>query len=306
MRVPAAIVTGFLGSGKTTLLRHVLRHGLDGRRVAVVVNDIADVGVDAHVVSTLENVETMVELDNGCICCSIDFRFEYAVEEIVETVAPELVLIESTGVADPRTLMEKIPKTRLALDAVITMVDAQNIDRALAESIAARGQVSAADFLVINKADLVGAHQLAVVAQRLTALNPRALQMQTQYGRVASALLFGTVNPRNRPHTTDTAPDHLSADGIESFVCMADGELDRQRFQEFLDQLPRPIFRAKGILRFRGDAAPSLFSFTCGRADFHWLPTAPPAGACGRVVFVGQRIAQLQPHIGAALSKSVV
>src|SRR5207249_3852127 len=95
--VAVDILTGFLGSGKTTLLRHVLEHGLRGKPVAVIMNEIGEVGIDGRVVTGLANVEKMVELTSGCICCSIDdYRFDLAIQEIIDTAKPHLIVIEST------------------------------------------------------------------------------------------------------------------------------------------------------------------------------------------------------------------
>src|SRR5262249_41911161 len=100
--VAVDILTGFLGSGKTTLLRHVLDHGLRGKPVAVIMNEIGEIGIDGRVITGLSAVEQMVELSSGCICCTIDdYRFDLAVQEIVETARPHLIVIESTGLADP-------------------------------------------------------------------------------------------------------------------------------------------------------------------------------------------------------------
>src|SRR5262249_1895648 len=107
--VAVDVVTGFLGSGKTTLLRHVLEHGLKGKPVALGVNEIGDVGIDGRVVTRLHHVEKMVELSSGCICCSIEeYRFDLAIQEIIETVRPHVIVIESTGLADPDPLAYRV------------------------------------------------------------------------------------------------------------------------------------------------------------------------------------------------------
>src|SRR4029450_11597178 len=96
------ILTGFLGSGKTTLLRHVLDHGLRGKPVAVIMNEIGEIGMEGRVITGLWAVEQMVELSSGCICCTIDdYRFDLAVQGIVETARPHLIIIEANGVAAP-------------------------------------------------------------------------------------------------------------------------------------------------------------------------------------------------------------
>jgi cobalamin biosynthesis protein CobW len=305
MRVPVDLVTGFLGSGKTTLIKRVLETGLDGQRVAVIVNELAGLGIDGRVLRSLGNVETMVELDNGCICCSVDLRFEYAVQEIVDSVDPDLVLIEATGVADPRLLIEKLARTRLILDAVVTVVDGESFEHARRQSEVVARQVAAADFLVISRVDVVTPERLARLSRRLTRLNRRALQLHGRLGEVEPPILFGTAVKRYRrdsraggpsPH-----PDHLSADGIDSFTCEVAGHLDRERFERFARALPRAIYRAKGFVWFSGESVPSLFNFTCGRCQTQWLPTLRNAPARAQTVFIGRSIAPLQERVQAGL-----
>jgi len=306
MRVPADIVTGFLGSGKTTLLRHVLESGLGGQRVAVVVNDLADVGIDGRVIEAgnLGNFETLVELDNGCICCSIDLRFEYAIQDLVDTVRPDLVLIESTGVADPRLLIDKLSQTMLTLDAVITVVDAVNIERALRESEAAHGQIGAADFLVVNKTDLVSAEAIEALERQLSQYNPRALRARTAFGKVETPILFGTSVRAYRERAGADA--HGSTDGIESFTCSLRDPLLRTRFEEFLDHLPLEVYRAKGIVQFAEESAPSLFNLTCGRASTEWLPARAVMAEGSQGVFIGKGVSRHRERITAGfLSCSV-
>src|SRR3989475_10450734 len=125
--VAVDILTGFLGSGKTTLLRHVLEHGLRGKPVAVIMNEIGEVGIDGRVVTGLANVEKMVELTSGCICCSIDdYRFDLAIQEIIDTTKPHRIVIESTGLADPEPLAYPAKTPGLGHHAVLTTLDAAN------------------------------------------------------------------------------------------------------------------------------------------------------------------------------------
>src|SRR6185295_12319673 len=143
-----------------------------GQRVAIIMNEIGEVGIDGKVVTGLSAVEKMVELASGCICCSIDdYRFDLAVQEIIETAKPHLIIIESTGLADPEPLAYRVKNSGLGLDAIITVVDAANVERELRETEVARAQIEAADFLVVNKIDLVDAATLARVGKRLGKLN---------------------------------------------------------------------------------------------------------------------------------------
>src|SRR5206468_505190 len=192
-------------------------HGLRGRPVAVIMNGIGEVGIDGKVVTGLANVEKMVELTSGCICCSIDdYRFDLAIQEIIDTAQPHLVIIESTGLADPEPLAYRVKNSGLGLDAIVTVVDAADLERHLAAASVARTQIVAADFLVVNKCDLVEAATLAGVERRLARLNPRAERVRAVRGAVDGALLFATGVAAFRERARG-AIGHLEVDGIGSF-----------------------------------------------------------------------------------------
>lgn len=301
MSVSVDILTGFLGSGKTTLLRHILEHGLEGRRVAVVMNEIGDVGIDGKVVEGV-NVEQMIELGSGCVCCTINREFGLALQEIVETVDPELIIVETTGVADPPNIVSETRQVGLSVDATICVVDALDLDRHLAASEAAREQLVSADFVVLNKTDLVGAAEADAAETRIRSLNPRALVVRAVRGEVDAGLLFG-AGPRAEDAAEEPAPrdrDHLRRDRIASFVVESARPLDRARFERFLAALPPEIYRAKGIVRFADSEWASLFNFTCGRWDFEWRERAGE-DFVGRSVFIGAGANDLREEIARAL-----
>jgi cobalamin biosynthesis protein CobW len=298
--VAVDILTGFLGSGKTTLLRHVLDHGLKGKPVAVVMNEIGEIGIDGKVVTGLSNVEKMVELSSGCICCTIDdYRFDLAIQEIVETVQPHVIVIESTGLADPEPLVYRVKTAGLGLDAIITVVDAAHVERQLAETEVATSQIEAADFLVVNKLDLVAPDAVATLEKRLARMNPRAERFRTVRGAIDSDLLFATGVASFRERARE-ASGHLHSDGISSFVYRTTRPLDQDRFGRVLDRLPRDVLRAKGIVRFVGRDWQGLFNFTCGRHEVAWvkLPNVEETQA----VFIGRDLARHEPSIRAALA----
>ncbi|TMB51737.1 MAG: GTP-binding protein [Deltaproteobacteria bacterium] len=285
--VAVDILTGFLGSGKTTLLGHVLAHGLRGKPVAVIMNEIGEVGIDGRVITGLANVEKMVELSSGCICCSIDdYRFDLAIQEIIETAKPHLVIIESTGLADPEPLAYRVKNAGLGLDAVITVVDAANVKRHLAETEVARAQIEAADFLVVNKTDLVDDTALAAVERRLTRLNPRAERFRSVRGALDSEVLFATGVAAYRQRAQHPT-NHLAADGIGSFVYHSARPLRQEAFERVLGRLPRDVLRAKGIVRFAGRDWRALFNFTCGRHEITWI-RLDEAGTESQAVFIGR------------------
>ena len=299
--VAVDILTGFLGSGKTTLLRHVLAHGLDGKPVAVIMNEIGEVGIDGRVVTGLANVEKMVELSSGCICCSIDdYKFDLAIQEIIDTAKPHLVIIESTGLADPEPLAYRVKNAGLGLDAVITVVDAPNLDRHLREADVARAQIEAADFVVVNKIDLVDDKAVARVEKRVAKLNGRAERFRTVRGAIDSDVLFATGVAAYRERARATS-DHLHADGIASFIHRARRPLRQDAFERLLARLPADILRAKGLVRFAGRDWHCLFNFTCGRHELTWMKL-DGVGDDTQAVFIGRNLDRHRDRITADLA----
>ncbi len=300
--VAVDILTGFLGSGKTTLLRHVLDHGLRGKPVAVIMNEIGEIGIDGRVVTGLSAVEQMVELSSGCICCTIDdYRFDLAVQEIIETTRPHLIVIESTGLADPEPLIERVKAAGLGLDAVITVVDAAHAPQHLRETVIARRQIEAADFLVLNKLDLVDEATAARLERRLARVNPRALRFGTVRGAIDSEVLFATGVAAYRQQAVERSADHLHVDGFTSFVYRSDGSLDQRRFEHLLSRLPADVIRAKGIVRFAQRDWQCLFSVTCGRVELSWVKL--PAVQENQAVFIGRNLAQHEAGVRAGLAR---
>lgn len=299
--VAVDILTGFLGSGKTTLLRHVLDHGLRGKPVAVIMNEIGEIGIDGRVVTGLSAVEKMVELSSGCICCTIDdYRFDLAVQEIIETTRPHLIIIESTGLADPEPLVDRIKAAGLGLDAIIAVVDAEAAPRHLRETVVATRQIEAADFIVLNKLDLVDEAAVVRLDRRLARVNPRAERFRTVRGAMDSDVLFATGVATYRERATRQGPAHLHEDGFTSFVYRSAAPLDQERFTELLSRLPRDVVRAKGVVRFVDREWQCLFNVTCGRPELTWvkLPAVPE----NQAIFIGRNLARHEAALRAALA----
>lgn len=294
--VAVDIITGFLGSGKTTLIKHVLQHGLHNRRVAVVVNDIGAINLDGRILEGV-NVDRMVELSNGCVCCSISYQFGYAIQEIVETTQAELILIETSGAAEPVALIEEMRRLGLRVDGVITVVDGEHIRHLYRDTLVARQQVQAADFLVLNKCDILSLTQCQQVEAFLQRRNPRAFLLRSIFGRVPTDLLFATGVQRFRQQSHETLQghtEHLQHDDIEAFTYSTTHGLQRQRFLRFVRRLPRHLYRAKGILYFDQDAWSSLFNYTCGRYDLDWFLQRQALQAPSQLVFIGKGVRQQQ------------
>jgi G3E family GTPase len=191
-QVPVTVLTGFLGAGKTTVLNRILGNQR-GLRSAVLVNEFGEVGIDNELV--VATSDQMVELSNGCICCSINGELQEAVHRVLERPEPiDLIVVETTGLADPLpvalTFMAGDLRDRLRLDSIITLIDAEHFSATALESPIARAQVVYGDILLLNKADLVTEERLAAVEAELRAIKTDARILRASRGDVPLGLLL--------------------------------------------------------------------------------------------------------------------
>jgi len=291
--VPVNIITGFLGSGKTTLLKHVLRHGLDGQRIAVIVNDMADLNVDGKVIKAM-NVDKMVELTSGCICCSGVYQMGVALQEIIKTTHPVLILIETSGAAAAGPVVAELTNTGYRTDSVITVIDGEQFLPMLSREPVVIEQVEEADFLVLNKVDQLSVDQIQKINKKLSRLNPRAHCIETSFGQVSSDLLFatGVRTLRKKRETGHLHPDHLN-----HFIYDTAEPLDRRRLERFLANIPPQVYRAKGFLLLAETPHPWLLNYTCGR--FSLDPFQFEIGERGhtQIAFIGREIESLRSNL---------
>jgi G3E family GTPase len=304
--VAVDIVTGFLGSGKTTLLTHALAGPLARPDVVFIVNELGDIGLDGRVLTGMASAEAVVELAGGCICCSVeDARFDMAVRDLVDRFDPALIVIETTGIADPHVLGQRITMAGLGLDAVITVVDAESFSASARAARVVRSQVSAADFIVVNKVDICDPRRLARVHSRLRRWNRRARVFDAVRGAVDCNLLFGLGLRRYRAQGAADAgvprAGHLHEDGIEALSLRSRRALDRDRFERFLGRLPAAVVRAKGVVRIADTPWRCVFNYTCGRYELNWVQW-PSAPAGSEAVFIGRGIEGAKPMLAGGLA----
>lgn len=273
------VIGGYLGAGKTTLVNHLLRTG--GERLAVLVNDFGGVAIDADLIESDDG--RTVALANGCICCSLVDGLAAALTTARSfEPAPDRLVIETSGVADPGTVAAYGHGPGLALDAVVVLVDAETVreraaDRYVGEVVEA--QIRAADVLVVNKVDLVDRAELSSVRRWLERRIDRAVVVETTEGRVDPAILFGRVDSSEVGAVPVHVGDHRPAEHIyEAWSWTRDRRrpVDRSQIEALMRQLPDAVVRAKGILWLDEGDRPFVLQRVGGRWTLRRTRRRPP------------------------------
>lgn len=325
--MPVTIITGFLGSGKTTLLNHILSN-CQNLKVAVLVNEFGDINIDSQLLVSMD--EDMVELTNGCICCTINDGLVDAVYRVLERDDRiDYLVIETTGVADPLPIILTFLGTELRdltrLDSILTVVDAETFTPEHFDSEAALKQIAYADTTLINKTDLASPAKVKELEVYIGTVKVGARILHSQHGKVPLPLILDVrvnnstaytdliqteIEQHDQPDHLNPHPlhahehhhhhsDHLANDGFVSISFESDRPFDIEKFETFLhQQLPQDVFRAKGILWFRDSNFRNIFQLSGPRFDLQaeeWR-TAPK----NQLVFIGRN---LNPdHLGQNLT----
>lgn len=217
--IPATILTGFLGSGKTTLLKRVLSEA-HGQKIAVIENEFGEENIDNDILVS-DTQEQIVQMSNGCICCTIREDLRSALQLLAAKKRKGLldfdrVVIETTGLADPGPVAQtffmddEIAESYL-LDSILTLVDAKHAEQQLDDRQEARRQVGFADQIFISKTDLVGKDEVDALMHRLKHMNPRAPQQPVHFGEVPIKDVFD-LRGFNLNAKLDIDPDFLKED----------------------------------------------------------------------------------------------
>jgi cobalamin biosynthesis protein CobW len=326
-RIPATIVTGFLGAGKTSLVRHLLAHAA-GHRLAVIVNEFGELGIDRELLLGCGDPtcaeEDIVELANGCLCCTVADDFLPTLSRLIDRAEPPgHIVIETSGLALPKPLVQAFAwpeiRTRMTVDGVVTVIDAaaaaegrfaddpEAVARQRAEDPSIThdnpleevftDQLACADLVILNKTDLVDSERLSALRADIEErLRPGVKVVAAEQGRVAAAVALGLAAAAEddlaaRPsiHELEGEHDH---DDFESFVVSAGPIGDVTSFRESLASVIRAhdVLRVKGFLDVPGRDRRQVVQAVGDRVQQHFdRPWQPGEARASRLVVIGKK-----------------
>ncbi|MDI2125025.1 CobW family GTP-binding protein [Yinghuangia seranimata] len=302
-RIPVVLVAGFLGAGKTTLLNHLLRSA-EGIKIAVVVNDFGSVNIDAMLVSA--QVDSMVSLGNGCLCCVLDTSDLDGMFTRLARTRPDVIVVEASGVAEPGELVQMVLASRnqrIRYAGLLMVVDGAHFAETRDKHPEVARHLRYADLIVANKDDLLDAPSREALAAALTEAAPGVPVLATRRGRIDPSLLFdppatGPAVPRARQlsfddllHHHDDHDAHLHAAYDTVHLECAD-PVDPRLFADFVGQRVDSLFRMKGFVHFALPGRPDRYTLQLvGRHVAYtrsgWPRGRPPATS---LVAIGTRL----------------
>ncbi|MEK3715587.1 CobW family GTP-binding protein [Paenibacillus sp. FSL R7-0333] len=300
--LPVYILSGFLGSGKTTLLQRLLDHwNHQGLRPAVIMNELGEVNLDGLLV---EQSVPMAEMLGGCICCTSRGDLSTELTTLVKKESPDVVIIEATGAANPLEIVDAVTETSLyqqvELKGLITVVDAAHLLELYRSQQGAtyrlmQEQIRCASVLILNKTDRIQAAEIAEISEVLRKWNAYAEILPAVRCELEPEALLGSVGavhredrPEGGEHTEGGAEGamHASHDHVMAYTHYFQNPVNSEEFERFVKELPRDVYRAKGIVTFTDTSSRFLFQYAYREADF--MRITPQGEVPDVAVFIGE------------------
>ena len=299
--ISSFVITGFLGAGKTTFMLKAVKEHFKDKKVAVIVNEIGDVGVDGKI---LQNVySNVLELSEGCICCTLQAEFEKGVYEILEKYNPDFLFVETSGASNPFPIMLSLQNIGSLLEGVVCVVDAKNFHNHKSNETF-KYQIGSSNIIVINKIDLVSEKELENIENEVKVIkkeyNLRDFLTseeffkdfkiyKSKYGQVDENLFKHVYPIRDLPNlpVNLAGVNHLEESHIGEFVVFLEKEIFYDELEQKLKNIPKNIYRIKGIVRLKDFQTPMVVNYVFGYTE---LSPIEKYDGKSFLVFIGENI----------------
>jgi G3E family GTPase len=299
--IQSFIITGFLGVGKTTMLTSTVKEHFSDKKVAIIVNEFGDIGVDGNI---LKNVHSEVlEISEGCICCQLAQEFESGVIEIINKYNPEIIFVETSGASEPFPIFLSLQNLGISVEGVICVVDSKNLD-SYKDNSTAKYQIGGSNIIVLNKTDLVNDNELEAVKKDVIEIKEQYNIKNTLTGEmifnnyVISNAEQGVLNKEvfEGVYKVDEIVglakdyehlDHTTKDSITQKIAYLKDDIEFSDVDKVLKALPKSIYRVKGVVKVKDVPNPIVINYSFGNVSFEELDeyTQPSI-----MIFIGESI----------------
>lgn len=299
--IQSFIITGFLGVGKTTMLTNTVKEHFSDKKVAIVVNEFGDIGIDGNILSNVYS--EVLEISEGCICCQLAQEFEAGVLEIIEKYDPEIIFVETSGASEPFPIFLSLQNLGISVEGVICVVDSKNLD-SYKDNSTAKYQIGGANILVLNKTDLVSETELETVKEEVIKIKEaynikNNLTKKTIFnGYVINNAEQGVVTKEvfDGVYKVDEIVgmakeyehlDHTTKDSITQKVAYVKDGITFADVDEVLNNLPSSIYRVKGVVKVTDVPNPIVINYAFGNVSFEELDEYNQSSI---LIFIGEAI----------------
>lgn len=308
-QIPITILTGFLWSGKTTLLNHIIRNA-GGRKIAVVENEFGSTGIDAELIE--KSTEEIVEISDGCICCTVRKDFMEAIERLLSSGREiDNIIIECSGMSEPLPIAQSFLMNdmggRVKLDSIICLVDALNITGNLtAHTQTALEQIEFADYVIITKWDNTDKRILESIEDIIRRVNAYApiINLPTEKITLDHLLDTNRISFEDAEKLTNTTDEHTHSESMSHYVHNSDYYFDHIKLSEFFRDLPYSIYRVKGFVKLAHDRDKTFLIQKVGARFTVEEKTVTDHKHMNTLVFIGEWIVPFHINIDLAKCRS--
>ena len=283
--IQSFIITGFLGVGKTTMLTNTVKEHFSDKKVAIVVNEFGDIGVDGNILSNVYS--EVLEISEGCICCQLAEEFESGVIEIINKYNPEIIFVETSGASEPFPIFLSLQNLGISVEGVICVVDSKNLD-SYKDNSTAKYQIGGSNIMVLNKTDLVSDDELEAVKKDVIEIKEQYNIKNTLTGEmifknyVINSAEQGIVNKEvfEGVYKIDEIIglakeyehlDHTTKDSITQKVAYLKEGIEFEDLDKVLKNLPESIYRVKGVVKTKDVPNPIVINYSFGNVSFEEL-----------------------------------